>query len=90
MLFTLTAAFLLSSLFTSPYTLVYAHDTQPTSSDPAAASKSKSLTGKLMFGYQGWFDAAESGSPRNTWAHWSSGTPSSDTVTFDLWPDMAE
>jgi len=90
MLFTLTVAAFLSSLSTSPYTLVYAHDTQPTSSDPAAASKSKSLTGKLMFGYQGWFDAAESGSPRNTWVHWSSGTPSSDTVTFDLWPDMAE
>lgn len=49
------------------------------------------LTSKVLCGYQGWFrcpgDAAELG-----WVHWSRdrGRITSDTVTFEMWPDMRE
>ena len=50
---------------------------------------SDSLSGKVLFGYQGWFDTPSSGSGRG-WVHWSSGTPNPDSCTFDLWPDVSE
>lgn len=63
------------------------------------ASDASTLEGKVLFGYQGWFDAAGSGSPngdgKGAWVHWSGRTgpnatrPGSD-CTFDLWPAMSE
>ncbi len=50
------------------------------------------LTGKVMCGYQGWFNATGDGAGRG-YHHWSrSGKrkPCPDTITFDLWPDLSE
>ena len=50
------------------------------------------LTGKVMCGYQGWFNATGDGAGRG-YHHWSrSGNrqPCPDTITFDLWPDLSE
>ncbi|MGJ8726399.1 MAG: glycoside hydrolase family 71/99-like protein [Roseibacillus sp.] len=50
------------------------------------------LTGKVMTGYQGWFNCPDDGSGLG-WIHWSQ-TPSKPfapgNVTVDLWPDMSE
>jgi hypothetical protein len=50
-----------------------------------------SLIGKIMCGYQGWFNCPSDGTTRN-WIHWSkknsSFTPSNPHI--DLWPDMSE
>jgi len=51
----------------------------------------RSLRGKVMCGYQGWFrcpgDSAKQG-----WIHWSrdSGRLVPETLTFEMWPDMTE
>ncbi len=54
-----------------------------------------SLEGKVLFGYQGWFDAAGSRSPngggKGSWVHWSGPSgPNASDCTFDLWPAMSE
>ena len=58
------------------------------------ASHASSLAGKVLFGYQGWFDAPGSGSPngggRGGWVHWSGRSPNATDCTFDLWPAMSE
>jgi hypothetical protein len=52
--------------------------------DPSA------LTGKHLFGYQGWFSCPGDGGA-NRWVHWfRSNTPSAANATFDLWPDVSE
>ncbi len=51
----------------------------------------QSLTGKLMFGYQGWFGAQGDGSAFNRWRHWSPQIePTPDHITVDMWPDLRE
>ena len=58
---------------------------------PPIVPDPSTLTGKLMFGYQGWFSAPGDGSRIDRWRHWSSSaTPAADTVTFDAWPDMSD
>ncbi len=49
------------------------------------------LTGKVMCGYQGWFNCEGDGAHRS-WVHWTKGkgTPSPANVKVDLWPDMSE
>ncbi len=49
------------------------------------------LTGKVMCGYQGWFNAEGDGAERG-WVHWSKGNgpPQDGRANFDLWPDMSE
>lgn len=51
----------------------------------------RTLTGKLMCGYQGWFNCAGDGAERG-WVHWtkSGGPPSPANVKVDLWPDVSE
>jgi hypothetical protein len=58
----------------------------PRKIDPAT------LSGKLVFGYQGWFSAAGDGSPMRAWNHWSNDhrKPNVGTVRVALWPDMSE
>ena len=49
-----------------------------------------SLLGKIMCGYQGWFNCPNDGTTRG-WIHWGSGgifTPTACKV--DMWPDMTE
>jgi len=48
------------------------------------------ITGKLLFGYQGWFGAPGDGSKFNNWKHWSHGSPDCNTLTFDFHPDLSE
>lgn len=52
------------------------------------------LERKLLFGYQGWFQAPGDGSQfRNEWHHWSWDTgrrPNPTQVKVDNWPDMSE
>jgi hypothetical protein len=49
------------------------------------------LTGKVMCGYQGWFNCEGDGAQRG-WVHWvkSKGTLSPQNVKVDLWPDVSE
>ncbi|MEI9866073.1 MAG: hypothetical protein WDN00_16270 [Limisphaerales bacterium] len=52
----------------------------------------KTLTGKVMCGYQGWFGAPGDGSSRSEWRHWTKGRgPLADgNAKVDLWPDVSE
>lgn len=47
------------------------------------------LTGKFMFGYQGWYKTPTDGSSSAIWRHWFGGTPPTDPQ-FDYWPDLSE
>jgi hypothetical protein len=49
------------------------------------------LTGKVMCGYQGWFNCEGDGAQRG-WVHWTKGkgVPSEANIKVDLWPDVAE
>jgi hypothetical protein len=56
----------------------------------AAVSGNYTLVGKIMCGYQGWFNTPTDGAGRG-WVHWgrnNSFTPT--TCTVDMWPDMTE
>ena len=47
------------------------------------------LTGKVMCGYQGWFNTPTDGAGRG-WVHWGHGDMRPGTATVDLWPDVTE
>ena len=49
------------------------------------------LTGRVMCGYQGWFNCEGDGTHRG-WVHWvkSKGILSPSNVKVDLWPDVSE
>jgi hypothetical protein len=50
----------------------------------------KTLEGKVMAGYQGWFNTPEDGAGLG-WTHWArQGSFAPGNVTVDLWPDMSE
>jgi hypothetical protein len=50
----------------------------------------RTLTGKVMCGYQGWFDAEGDGSGRG-WTHWAGrGKFEPGSCKIDLWPDVSE
>jgi hypothetical protein len=50
------------------------------------------LQGKVLLGYQGWFNCPGDGSPGNNWRTWARGqsAPAADTLTIDLYPDLSE
>jgi hypothetical protein len=51
---------------------------------------SKTLTGKVMSGYQGWFNTPDDGAGRG-WVHWGShGRFEPGACKIDLWPDVTE
>jgi glycoprotein endo-alpha-1,2-mannosidase len=52
---------------------------------------SYTLLGKVMCGYQGWFNCPSDGTNRG-WRHWSTSTSSFTpiNVKVDFWPDMTE
>lgn len=56
----------------------------------AADADAKTLDGKVLFGYQGWFNCAGDGAPDNNWRSWARGIPSPDTLTIDMYPDLRE
>ena len=50
------------------------------------------LTGKVMTGYQGWFNCEGDGADLG-WTHWARSKlkpPAPGNVTVDLWPDLSE
>jgi hypothetical protein len=49
------------------------------------------LTGKVMCGYQGWFNCEGDGADRG-WVHWTKkrGPLAPGNAKFDLWPDVSE
>ncbi len=49
------------------------------------------LTGKVMCGYQGWFNAEGDGAERG-WVHWTKrgGALTPGNAKIDLWPDVSE
>ncbi len=59
-----------------------------TTPQPVDAS---SLTGKVMCGYQGWFNCEGDGAERG-WFHWTKrrGPLASGNAKVDLWPDVSE
>jgi len=58
---------------------------------PATRVDTSTLTGKVMVGYQGWFNAEGDGARRG-YNHWSRGgaKPAQGNVRVDLWPDLSE
>jgi hypothetical protein len=52
----------------------------------------KTLFGKVMCGYQGWFGAPGDGSSEPGWRHWtkSQGPLADGNAKIDLWPDVSE
>ena len=52
----------------------------------------KTLTGKVMCGYQGWFGAPGDGSSDHGWRHWTKnhGPLADGNAKIDLWPDVSE
>lgn len=52
----------------------------------------KTLRGKIMCGYQGWFNCPDDGA-RLGWKHWARGAQqpfAPGNVVVDLWPDVSE
>jgi hypothetical protein len=56
----------------------------------AQAVDASTLTGKVLFGYQGWFDCPTSGVPGSKWRSWFRGAPGAATLTVDMYPDLRE
>jgi hypothetical protein len=52
---------------------------------------SSTLTGKIMCGYQGWFNTPTDGADKG-WKHWGQdgGTFEPGSCVIDFWPDMSE
>ncbi|WP_083609731.1 carbohydrate-binding protein [Paenibacillus sp. P3E] len=58
-----------------------------------APSSGGDVVGKLFAGYQGWFNAAEDGSPNGGWVHWSkngSAPMANSNVNYELYPDIRD
>lgn len=51
---------------------------------------SSTLRGKVLLGYQGWFNCPGDGSPANNWRSWARGVPGAETLTIDMYPDLSE
>lgn len=61
----------------------------PYQGESAAGVDVSSLAGKVMCGYQGWFNAAGDGANRG-WVHYGRRTFEPGQCTIDLWPDVGE
>ena len=61
------------------------HETRAPRVDPTT------LTGKVMVGYQGWFNAEGDGAKRG-YNHWTRGgaRPAPGNIRVDMWPDLSE
>jgi hypothetical protein len=58
---------------------------------PAQIVDAGSLRGKVLCGYQGWFRCPDDGASEG-WIHWSRDSHQilPATLTFEMWPDMAD
>ena len=70
---------------------VLAATLQPYTGETKRGVDPGTLTGKVMCGYQGWFNCEGDGAQRG-WVHWvkSKGALSPRNVKVDLWPDVSE
>jgi hypothetical protein len=57
---------------------------------PAATVNCATLEQKVLFGYQAWFDCPSPGSNHRSWSHWARGTPSAESLSVDMYPDLRE
>jgi len=48
------------------------------------------LEGKVLLGYQGWFNCPGDGNTNRGWRSWARDTPSAKTLTVDMYPDLSE
>ncbi|QDU06673.1 hypothetical protein [Gimesia aquarii] len=81
--------FTLLSIITSVFCLHPALAQTEAASAPVDCS---TLTGKVMVGYQGWFNCADDGANLG-WKHWARNRRkpfAPGNVTVDLWPDVSE
>ena len=62
---------------------------QPYDGTSVAGVDPSRLTGKVMCGYQGWFNAPGDGSGRG-WTHYQRRDFEPGQCTIDLWPDVTE
>jgi hypothetical protein len=58
------------------------------SAPSAAAVDPSTMEGKVLFGYQGWFNCPSGGS--GSWVHWSRGVPAVGALTVEMYPDLAD
>jgi len=54
-----------------------------------ATADSNTIIGKVMCGYQGWFNCPDDGTTRG-WVHWGKSGFTPTNCTVDMWPDMNE
>jgi len=82
-----------SALIAAPPTReeVLASTLAPYSGESVHGVDSSTLAGKVMCGYQGWFNCEGDGAHRG-WVHWvkKKGILSPANVKVDLWPDVSE
>ena len=73
------------------YEEVLAATLQPYAGESTKGVDTSTLTGKVMCGYQGWFNCEGDGAGRG-WVHWvkGRGAPSPTNIKVDLWPDVSE
>jgi hypothetical protein len=61
---------------------------------PGVCAQSKvdpsTMQGKVLLGYQGWFSCPGDGSGSSNWRSWARGTPTAETLTIDMYPDLSE
>ncbi|MDB5051618.1 MAG: hypothetical protein JWO30_4689 [Fibrobacteres bacterium] len=53
-----------------------------------AASDPSTIKGKVLFGYQGWFDCP--GTWGGSWSHWAGGAPSATSISVEMYPDLSD
>lgn len=62
-----------------------------TKSITVGGTSSGDIVGKVIVGYQGWFDAPGDGAPANNWVHWANGSmPAPGNQNFEIYPDTRE
>ena len=90
---TTTATFLASLLLAAVLNAeTKADPLTPYAGESVKGVDTTTLTGKVMAGYQGWFNCPDDGAGLG-WTHWArSGSKpfAPGNVTVDLWPDMSE
>lgn len=57
---------------------------------PTAAVDNKTMNGKVLMGYQGWFSCPGDGSKVDSWHHWLRGGSKSGSLNVEMWPDTRE
>ena len=69
---------------------LYAGDQGRDGAVDASKVDASTLTGKIMCGYQGWFNCPDDGADLG-WTHWGRGPVlRPGTATVDLWPDISQ